>query len=546
MVMTVFMGVVMFTGVILTLVGLLLVEVLKSILNLVNAYLLANLSERLIAKLRSTMFRHYVDLPLQFFLETPSGKMVNRLASETESVGDFFRKTLWSVPLPFVTTLVGTSVMVFWNWKMALYVLFSIPVTLYATKGLSKRLRALRQKQRNHQEEFQGSVTEAVDNIRVVKGFAREKEFDKELGRGAQIFANFNLHSHFLASCLRSTTKVIQLASQYLFIIFGAWLVISREITLGEFFAFKFFQEIIAPQVNTLFEYFAALPSQMVSIERAMEILQDKIEPGLDQGAEISHAKGSIEFEGVDLTYPDGTLALQGIDLTIKPGETLAIIGPSGSGKSSITALLLGSYLPSAGEIRLNGVPLSQLELRSVRSQIGVIYQDAELFNRSIRENMQLAREHATDDEIWQALHIAAADDFIADTPLGLDTVIGAKGIKLSGGQKQRLSIARAVLKNADILILDEATSALDSISEKRIQDGMELISKDKTTIIIAHRLSTIAHADRIVVLDEGRIVEKGTHRQLLEKKGLYAQLYSSQMDGFLHWERENAGAGDE
>ncbi len=513
--------------------GLLLVELLKNLLNLVNATLLANISEQLIATLRSKMFKHYVDLPFAYFLETPSGKMVNRLATETESVGDFFRKTLWAVPLPFITTIMGTTVMVFWNWKMAIFVLLSMPVTIIATKGLSKRLRNLRHDQRNQQESFQGAVTEAMDNIRVIKGFAREEIFNNELGQEAQKFADFNLHSHFLSSCLRSSTTVIQLAAKYIFIIFGAYLVIHKDITLGDFFAFKFFQEIIEPEINTLFEYFAELPMQTVSIKRAMQILEYNIESGLDKGQTLKHAKGDIKFENINLIYPDGTKALTDINFYIKAGETIAIIGPSGSGKSSIASLLLGIYKPTSGKIWINNYDLSTLELRSLRKHIGIIYQDAELFNRSVRDNLKLANTEASDTEIWQALEMASAMDFVKQLPMGLNSIIGNKGVKLSGGQKQRLTIARTILKNPDVLILDEATSALDSISEKAIQNAMQLISKNKTSIIIAHRLSTISHADKIIVLDKSKIVQIGNHQDLLKQDGLYKKLYSSQMDGF-------------
>ncbi|PCJ62556.1 MAG: hypothetical protein COA79_03325 [Planctomycetota bacterium] len=514
------------------------IEIVKSIFTIISTYLLSTISQKLATNLRKKLFRHYLEIPYQYYLETPTGKMVNRMVSDTNSVADFIQHILWVVPLPIVMVSIGSTVLMVWNWQMGLYIMISIPLTMIVTKRLSKKLKAIRIRYRDAQEALQGKTNESIENIRVIRAFHREPEMDQELGHEIDIFKQIGIDHHLNSSLLRSSNRIIEIATSYLFIIFGAYLTITKQITLGEFFAFKYFQEMIAPNLNQLFNYLTELPNQTVSIERVFEILDMKIEPGRDKKSEPIKITGKIEFKNTQLTYPDKTVALENINLKINPGEIVAVIGPSGSGKTSLASLLLGFYPISGGEILIDDKHLSDYNIRDYRKKIGVIFQDAQLFDTSIRENLSVSNPDNIDDElIWKALDIANASDFVKETENGLGTIIGNKGIKLSGGQRQRLTIARVFLKNPKILIMDEATSALDSISEKEIQNQIQQLTKDRTTIIIAHRLSTISIADRIVVMEEGRIKEIGTHQELLDNDSLYKQLYASQMDGFLKWE---------
>lgn len=530
--------------------GLLLVQVLVAFMNLVNSLMISRLLQSLVKKMRDDLFKHFLTLPVSHYLETPTGKIVNRLTTETEEVGNFFQQMLWALPLPFFKTTIAMSVLAFWNWKMALYMMFSIPFTLFCTRGLTKKLRKLRQEQRDQSEEVQGTVTEAVDSIRVVRAFAREDAFDKELGDHAEKLVEKKVHHHFVASCLRSSNSVIQLASNYIFIIFGGYLVIVKELTLGEFYAFMYFQQILAPSINFLFEFLTTLPNQVVSIERALEVFDLPSEKGacLSRNETLTHEYASnhaLRLNSLSLVYPDGTKALSNVSMSVNPGETVALVGPSGSGKSSLIAALLGFYSFNEGAISWGGVDLDKVSIDQRRELCSSIFQDAELFNRSVRYNMQLAKPLVSDDEIWRALEMAAAKDFIEQTQDGLNTIIGQKGIALSGGQKQRLSIARALLKESPLLILDEATSALDSISEKAIQQTLSDIAPNKMCLIVAHRLSTIAHADKIAVFNQGELVEFGPHHDLIKNKGVYANLYNSQMDGLLAWTKSNTQEQD-
>lgn len=521
--------------------SLIFVELLKKVFSVINTFLLAKISQKLAADLRKKIFRHYLELPFQYFLETPTGKMVNRLVTDTDATSKFIQNMLWVVPLPIVMVLVGSTVIMIWNWKVGLYILLTIPLTIYLTKRLSKKLKAIRVELRTAQENLQGKTNEMIDNIRAIRAFNREPEFDTELAISIDNVKNIGI-SHFLnSSMLRSTNKIIEIGSSYLFIIFGAYLTITKEISLGEFFAFKYFQEMIAPNLNQLFNYTTELPNHMVSIERVFEVLDMKPEPQREKGEYCDQLSGEIKFEDTSLTYPDGTKALKNINLHIQPNEVIAIIGPSGSGKTSLVSLLLGLYPISDGKLYIGKQNLPNLNITSYRKRIGVIFQEAQLFDTTIEENLKIGcSQTPTEDKIWEALEFANAAEFVRECKDGLKTIIGSKGIKLSGGQRQRLTIARVFLKNPDILIFDEATSALDSISEKEIQNQMKNISKGRTTILIAHRLSTIAIADRVVVMDKGEIKEVGKHRELLALGGLYKQLYSSQMDGFLKWEEVN------
>ena len=518
--------------------SLVFVELLKNVFSVINTFLLAKISQKLAADLRKKIFRHYLELPFQYFLETPTGKMVNRLVTDTDATSKFIQNMLWVVPLPIVMVLVGSTVIMIWNWKVGLYILLTIPLTIYLTKRLSKKLKAIRVELRTAQENLQGKTNEMIDNIRAIRAFNREPEFDAELAISIDNVKNIGI-SHFLnSSMLRSSNKIIEIGSSYLFIIFGAYLTITKEISLGEFFAFKYFQEMIAPNLNQLFNYTTELPNHMVSIERVFEVLDMKPEPQREKGEYCDQLTGEIKFEDTSLIYPDGTKALKNINLHIQPNEVIAIIGPSGSGKTSLVSLLLGLYPISDGKLFIGKQNLPNLNITSYRKRIGVIFQEAQLFDTTIEENLKIGcSQPPTEDKIWEALEFANAAEFVRECKDGLKTIIGSKGIKLSGGQRQRLTIARVFLKNPDILIFDEATSALDSISEKEIQNQMKNISKGRTTILIAHRLSTIAIADRVVVMDKGEIKEVGKHRDLLAMGGLYKQLYSSQMDGFLKWE---------
>jgi len=518
--------------------SMVVIEVLKNIFSIVNTFLLAKITQKLSADLRKMVFKRYLELPFQHFLETATGKMVNRLVSDTDATSKFIQNMLWVVPLPIVMVLLGSTVIMFWNWKIGLYILLTIPLTIFLTKRLSKKLKKLRVELRSAQEGLQGKTNEMIDNIRAIRAFHREPEFDGQLAVSIDKTKSISI-SHFLnSSILRSSNKIIEIGSSYLFIVFGAYLTITKEITLGEFFAFKYFQEMIAPNLNQLFNYLTELPNHMVSIERVFEVIDATKEPQRDSGEYCDKLNGGILFEDAGLTYPDGTKALKNINLNIQPNEVVAIIGPSGSGKTSLVSLLLGLYPITDGKLLIDNKSLNSLNLISYRKRIGVIFQEAQLFDATIEENLKIGcNSEPTEDKIWEALEFANATDFVSECKEGLKTIIGSKGIKLSGGQRQRLTIARVFLKNPDILIFDEATSALDSISEKEIQNQMKNISSGRTTILIAHRLSTIAIADRVIVMDKGEIKEVGKHRELLALNGLYKQLYSSQMDGFLKWE---------
>jgi ABC-type multidrug transport system fused ATPase/permease subunit len=522
-------------------VALLLARLLGVFFETLGSYLLSACSQRVALRLRSQVFASYLALPFSHYLETPTGKMVNRVVSDTGNVANFISKTLWVVPLPLLVVSVGAAVMFSWHATMATYVLLTIPTTMFLTKRLGRKLRTLHQDQREQQEAFQGQVSEVVDNIRVVRSFAGEDRFDNELGIAVTEFGNFSMRRSYLSSSLRSANRIIETGFTYLFIIFGAYLVITNQLTLGEFFAFKLFQEMLSPQINMLYNYLAELPNDTVAVERTLAILEMTLEAGrenprMDPGSMSHNGRllSDIVFDNVGFAYPDGTVALTDISFTIKPGQSIALVGPSGSGKSTITSLLLGLYQPSSGRILIDGRDSREWHPADLRSVIGMIYQEAELFDRTVRENLRIAAPDANDAECWRALEIAHAAEFIREIPEGLDAIVGSRGVKLSGGQRQRLCIARAVIRDPPLLVLDEATSALDSISERAIQEAIAEISKQRTTVVVAHRLSTIAHADCILVFDHGRIVERGTHSELAAGTGLYRSLYDSQVQGFL------------
>jgi len=533
---------VLFTGDISTLnriaLSLIGLFVVRFFFGYVQRYYLEYSGERIVIDVRTEVYRHLQSLPVKFFTERRSGEIVSRLASDATLIRSALTNNMATL-LNQGLTLIGAVVIVFFiNWRLTLMVLGIAPVIGLISALFGRLVRARSTDVQDQLADSSAIVEESVQGVRVVKSFVRE---DYEVGR-------YNTAMQRTFDAAMSLTKIraafgpLTFSIMFMAIVgvlwFGGREVIAERLSVGELTSFLFYLLFIAGAFGSFTGLYTQLQEAAGAAQRIFEILDTK--PEIDDKPDaitLSDVRGQITFDGVTFNYGDdgGPDVLQDINLTIQPGEVLALVGPSGAGKSTIVNLIPRFYDPTAGRIMIDGTDLRDVTQKSLRAQIGIVPQETQLFSGSIHENILYGRLDASEEELVEAARAANAHDFIMKLANGYDTAVGERGVKLSGGQRQRVAIARALLKNPRILLLDEATSSLDSESEELVQEALDHLMQGRTTIIIAHRLSTVQIADRIAVLDDGHIVEYGTHTELLNQPdGLYHRLYTIQFEAGL------------
>jgi subfamily B ATP-binding cassette protein MsbA len=427
--------------------------------------------------------------------------------------------------------LIGLLGWLFWlNWKLTLIVLVLLPFLAGLTLAFSKRMRRVSRDALKATAEMTRSVEEAIFGNRVIKVFQGDQF---ESGRFKKVNAEFRGQSMRLAIAQALQTPISQLiAAIGVAVVLTIALMQSRagEATVGDFISFVTAMLMMFGPLRHLADVNAQLQRGLASAEAVFELIDEKSER--DTGSRtVDRVRGEITFEGVSLAYPSSDReVLQAVSIVIRPGETVALVGPSGGGKTSLINLLPRLYEPTAGRVLVDGIAVTELTLASLRTQIALVSQDVVLFNDSIRNNIIYGASDSSEARLDAAIAAADLSDFVASLPEGVETVIGDRGVRLSGGQRQRIAIARAVLKNAPILLLDEATSALDTKAEASVKAAIDRLRQGRTTLVVAHRLSTIVNADRILVIANGRLVEEGRHEDLMAKAGLYASLYSKNL----------------
>lgn len=495
-------------------------------------YLMSYVGQKIVNDIREALYRHLQKLSLSYFDKRKTGNIMSNLTNDVTALQTAIAGNLISFVQEAVILIGSLGSMLLLYWKLTLLTLVIVPLVVFTIRFFGSRLRGAGHRVQGKMADITALLEESVSGIRIIRSFNRE-EFEIER------FMEQN-DSNFWA--LMSTVRLTALLTPFIqffaaiavtaIIWYGGMSVIDGEMTAGSLIAFLIYAINLANPVRRISEIYGDIQKSLAAADRVFETLDT--EPDVKEkpdAIELPKVQGEICFNHVDFSYDEDHPALIDFNLDVKPGEVVALVGPSGAGKSTVTNLLPRFYDVTDGSITIDGTDIRDVTFSSLRQQIGLVPQETMLFNASIRENILYGRLDATDEEIELAAKAANAEEFILQLPQGYDTLVGDRGNSLSGGQRQRIAIARAILKDPRILILDEATSALDTESEKIVQVALERLMEGRTSIVIAHRLSTIRDADKIVVIDHGRIVEEGTHTELLNKGGLYAHLHAVQFN---------------
>lgn len=513
--------------------GLVVLFAALGLLTALRVYLFDVAGERVVADLREELYGSLVRQEVAFFDSRRTGELINRLSADTSLIQDAVT-TDASMVLRFGVTFVGAlTIMTISSWRLTLVMLAVVPFVAVGATVYGHMLRAVSREVQDALAESTAVAEESLSGIRTVRAFARE---DTEVGRyGEAVETSFALarRRSRLRGVFLGLTTFLGYSSIAGVVWYGGRLVGAGQMTIGELTSFVLYTFTLAVAIGMLTSLWADMSKALGASERVFELLARKPEV---TGGELTFedVSGHVRLEGVTFTYPSRPEApvLSGLDLELRPGEVVALVGPSGAGKSTVAALLTRFYDLDAGRIYLDERHYEDLDVDWLRRQVGVVAQEPILFATSIAKNIAYGKEGATQDEIESAAQAANVHEFVSELPEGYETLVGERGVRLSGGQKQRVAIARALLKNPRLLILDEATSALDAESEHLVQEALDRLQEGRTTLVIAHRLSTVRGADRVVVLEGGRVVQEGPHDELVATEGLYRRLVQRQFEG--------------
>ena len=512
------------------LVILLVLYMIRFLTNYLVHYVGHVMGTRIEHDMRRDLFNHIQTLSFNYFDNVKKGKIISRIVNDLNDISEFAHHAPEDIFITF-TTIIGSFILMFiMNAELAIVTFAPVPILIWFTVSKNIKMKRTFRKMREKIADVNAQIDDSISGIRVVKAFANEDYEIEKFARGNQYFKETKEESYKIMAEYFTGVEFISNIISLLVLAYGGYLITQGNAQYGDVVGFLLYVNILLTPIKRFATLIELFQKGMSGFERFCQTMD--IHPDIDDeddAIDIPEVKGEIVFNHISFSYENYKTIINDLSLTVRPGEQLAVVGPSGSGKSTLLNLIPRFYNLKSGSITINGNDINHIKLASLRGSIGIVQQDVVMFAGSIRDNIVYAKLDASDEEIYEAAQKANALEFIEKLENGFDTYIGERGVKLSGGQKQRIAIARIFLKNPKILILDEATSALDNESEQLVQSALFELSKGRTTLIIAHRLSTIKRADRIIVLTENGIEEEGTHEDLLQKEGIYSNLYMMQ-----------------
>ncbi|MEM1602604.1 MAG: ABC transporter ATP-binding protein [Candidatus Bathyarchaeia archaeon] len=509
--------------------------ILSWIANTVRTYLVGKIGESMLFKIRSDLFNHLQTLSISFFDRSNVGDIVSRVTNDTDSIGEAFTEGVIHVISDVMSLTLVIGMMFTINVQLTLASMTVIPLLLLTTIIFQSKFREAFRRTREKISQVTSKLEESLSGIREIKAFTKERDFVSDFQRINLENLRANVEAAKIMGAFFPTVQVIQAVGSGVVMIYGSILALNGtlgpiEDAVGTLVTFLLYVQTFFRPIQELTNFYSIVQSALAAAERIFELLD--VQPEIkdsENAIEMPPIKGEIEFENVTFGYDPNYPVIHNISFRIKPKETVALVGPTGAGKSTIVKLLCRFYDPQQGSIKIDGYDIKMFTQKSLRKQMGIILQETLLFSGTVKENIRYGKPDATDEEVINAAKVVGAHDFIMQLPEGYETKVGEKGLRLSMGQRQLIAFARAILKDPAILILDEATSSLDPYTDFLIKEAMKSLLKNRTAIIIAHRLSTVQNVDRILVIDDGRIVEEGTHEELIRKRGLYYHLYHMQ-----------------
>ncbi|SEG46130.1 ABC transporter ATP-binding protein [Paenibacillus sp. UNC499MF] len=511
-------------------IALLAIYVLNMFLNYVVTYWGHMLGVNIETDMRKKLFDHIQKLSFRFFDNNKTGHLMTRITNDLNEIGEIAHHGPEDVFIAIMTLVGAFLLMLSIHTKLALLTFIVIPLLAWFAIYFTKKMTRTYERLFGNVAEFNSRVENNISGIRVVQAFANE-EYEKNLFKGTnQQYRQTKLMAYKLMAKSMSISYMMMRFVSLFVMLCGTYFVIQGELSYGQFVAFLLLSNVFFRPIEKINAVLESYPKGIAGFRRYISIIDTEPDVADRKNAvSVDKLKGDIVFDSVTFGYGDQKNILEDLDLNIRAGETIAFVGPSGAGKTTICSLLPRFYDCKSGAIRIDGTDVRDMTLESLRSQIGIVQQDVYLFEGTIRQNIAYGKLRASEEEIWEAARQAQLEEFIQKQPDGMETMIGERGVKLSGGQKQRLAIARIFLKNPPILILDEATSALDTATELAIQQSLTELSKGRTTLVIAHRLATIKNADRIIVVTEQGVAEEGSHGELVAAGGIYSGLHKAQ-----------------
>ncbi len=508
------------------------IHVFLQVVDFGDLYLRHALGERVIFDLRVRIYAHLQRLSLTFFEQTSTGELMSRVTNDVNALEQFVTHGVALTTVDLLRLVGASAILLALDWRLAVVVLIPLPIIALGLRYFNRRVRPIYRQIRDRLGDINAKLQDNLAGIRVIQAFGQEETELEHFHDTSEEYYHERVRGIRAWSTFFPTLRLVGSLGGVLVLGFGAWMVVNDQISLGTLVAFLSYVTSFYEPLRRLTEVDNVFQQAIAAGERIFELLDE--ESGIQDAPDaiaLEQVEGDVVFDDVHFRYGEGDEVLHDVEFHIAPGEMVALVGPSGAGKTSIANLLCRFYDPIHGRILLDGHDLRQVQIRSLRQHVAVVLQDTFLFNTTVRENLLYGRPDATEEQMISAAKTACAHEFIQQLPQGYDTTIGERGVKLSGGQKQRLALARAILADPRILILDEATSSVDAEAEYLIQQALDEVLKGRTSLVIAHRLSTIRNADKIIALEEGRIREVGDHYELLARGGLYSQLYRRQLE---------------